>query len=380
MTTSPAISSVTTSYTYNEQNRLVSTVQQSGRETVTEKYSYDSNGNTVAKRKETVKPADPEVTGSFSLSIAGRSSTSSEATYYQYDVWNQLAKTTAGSKIISYSYNGEGYRTAKTENGQRTNYLYEADRVILETDANGNETARNIYGINLLTRTAGSDTMNYMYNGHGDVTALLGEDGTVKGTYYYDAFGNIVEQTGNVNNNITYAGYQYDAETDLYYLNARYYDSKIARFLTQDTYTGDPNDPLSLNLYTYCHNEPVMYVDPTGNTAANLNDLALASGANKNDIKWNGKDQKTGKSSATVTVNGITKTIIVGENGTYIKDNRIVIDNETFDKLFVNTQKNSNVVVSINTTVTNDKISATQTVKNGSYTVVQTNLSVQTNN
>ena len=267
--TAPAISSVTTSYTYNEQNRLISTVQQSGRETVTEKYSYDSNGNTIAKRKETVKPADPAVTGGFSLSIAGRSSISSEATYYQYDVWNQLAKTTAGSKTISYCYNGEGYRTAKTENGQRTNYLYEADRVILETDANGNETARNIYGINLLTRTAGSDTMNYMYNGHGDVTALLGTDGTVKGTYYYDAFGNIVEQTGNVNNNITYAGYQYDAETDLYYLNARYYDSKIARFLTQDTYTGDPNDPLSLNLYTYCHNEPIRYTDPTGHSEKN---------------------------------------------------------------------------------------------------------------
>ena len=44
---------------------------------------------------------------------------------------------------------------------------------------------------------------------------------------------------------------EYDAETGLYYLDARYYDSKIARFLSEDTYTGDPNDPLSLNLYTY---------------------------------------------------------------------------------------------------------------------------------
>ena len=39
----------------------------------------------------------------------------------------------------------------------------------------------------------------------------------------------------------------------------------IVRFINADTYTGDPNDPLSLNLYTYCHNEPVMYSDPTGN-------------------------------------------------------------------------------------------------------------------
>jgi len=59
-----------------------------------------------------------------------------------------------------------------------------------------------------------------------------------------------------------YAGYQYDEETDIYYLNARYYDSKIASFITEDTYTGNPSGPLSLNLYTYCHNEPIMYWDP----------------------------------------------------------------------------------------------------------------------
>ncbi|WP_031341721.1 RHS repeat-associated core domain-containing protein, partial [Ruminiclostridium papyrosolvens] len=53
-------------------------------------------------------------------------------------------------------------------------------------------------------------------------------------------------------------------ETDLYYLNARYYDSKTARFLSEDTYTGDPNDPLSLNLYSYCVNNPITYSDPSG--------------------------------------------------------------------------------------------------------------------
>jgi RHS repeat-associated protein len=73
-----------------------------------------------------------------------------------------------------------------------------------------------------------------------------------------------MESTGNVDNNITYAGYQYDEETGLYYLNARMYDPKIARFLQEDTYRGDPNDPLSLNLYTYCVNNPLVYYDPTG--------------------------------------------------------------------------------------------------------------------
>lgn len=88
-----------------------------------------------------------------------------------------------------------------------------------------------------------------MYNGHADVTALLKTDGSIAGTYYYDAFGNITDTTGTVNNSVTYAGYQYDKETGLYYLNARYYD---------------PNDPLSLNLYTYCSNNPIIYTDPTG--------------------------------------------------------------------------------------------------------------------
>ena len=255
--------SVTTTYTYNEQNRLVSTVKQSGSQTATDKYMYDNNGNTISKTTETVKPVEPDVTGGFSLGKAGESTTS-EVTNYRFDVWNQLVKTVTGQKTVTYSYNGEGYRVSKTENGQNINYLYEGDKVILETDGAGNQTAKNVYGLNLLTRTSGSDTMEYMYNGHADVTALLGANGTVKGTYYYDAFGNIVEQTGDVNNNITYAGYQYDKETDLYYLNARYYDSKIARFISEDTNTGSVEDPLSLNLYTYCHNEPIMYIDPDG--------------------------------------------------------------------------------------------------------------------
>ena len=42
------------------------------------------------------------------------------------------------------------------------------------------------------------------------------------------------------------------------------YDPKIASFLQEDTVRGNRYDPLSLNLYTYCHNEPIMYVDPSG--------------------------------------------------------------------------------------------------------------------
>lgn len=62
--------------------------------------------------------------------------------------------------------------------------------------------------------------------------------------YQYDAFGTLVSVEGDADNSITYAGYQYDAESGLYYLNARYYDSTTARFLTEDTYGGSVGDVL----------------------------------------------------------------------------------------------------------------------------------------
>ena len=64
-----------------------------------------------------------------------------------------LSKATTVEGTSTYKYNGEGYRTEKTENGKTTISLYEAGKVILETDANGKEIARNLYGTNLISRT-----------------------------------------------------------------------------------------------------------------------------------------------------------------------------------------------------------------------------------
>jgi RHS repeat-associated protein len=171
---------------------------------------------------------------------------------------------TENGTVVENAYNGDGRRVIKTVNGSSTYYLYEYDKVILETNVYGDVTGRNVYGLNLLIRTVGIDTFYYMYNGHADVTALLTPSGDVAASYYYDAFGNILEQTGDVSNSILFAGYQYDKETGLYYLNARMYDPVTARFMQEDTFAGQPMDPLSLNLYTYCHNSPLMYWDPTG--------------------------------------------------------------------------------------------------------------------
>ena len=65
-------------------------------------------------------------------------------------------------------------------------------------------------------------------------------------------------------NAFRYCGEYYDTESDTIYLRARYYDPTIGRFISRDSFAGSNNDPLSLNLYTYCHNNPIIYQDKSG--------------------------------------------------------------------------------------------------------------------
>ncbi|TJY42399.1 RHS repeat-associated core domain-containing protein [Cohnella pontilimi] len=65
-------------------------------------------------------------------------------------------------------------------------------------------------------------------------------------------------------NPIRYAGYYWDRKTQYYYLQARYYDPRPARFISEDSYEGEIDSPLTLNQYTYAANNPLMYVDPSG--------------------------------------------------------------------------------------------------------------------
>ncbi len=93
---------------------------------------------------------------------------------------------------------------------------------------------------------------------------LTDADGAITKSYTYDAFGvekNIDDADANV---FRYCGEYYDAETGTVYLRARYYDPTIGRFISRDSYAGDNTDPLSLNLYTYCQNNPILGTDPTG--------------------------------------------------------------------------------------------------------------------
>ncbi len=122
----------------------------------------------------------------------------------------------------------------------------------------------------------GEEVIGLIYNGElyyyrknlqGDIIAIVDEDGNVAATYKYDAWGNCsVSGSGVMSANpFRYRGYYWDDEAELYYLNTRWYDPETGRFISPDSINYlDPESINGLNLYAYCLNNPVMNVDPTG--------------------------------------------------------------------------------------------------------------------
>ena len=96
--------------------------------------------------------------------------------------------------------------------------------------------------------------------------------------YTYDAWGNIASITGTLASTIgtmnpfRYRSYYCDNESGMYYLNARYYNPILCRFISEDNILGANGDLLSYNLYAYCSNNPVMFVDPIGNQYVDFRD------------------------------------------------------------------------------------------------------------
>jgi RHS repeat-associated protein len=256
-------------YEYDKMNRIKKETTPAD----TKRYTYDERGNRQTQESETLN-IDP----------VGQNLT--------YNALNQL-KTFNNDKgtTASYTYYGDGLRATKTVNGQTTRYVYLNGKVIEELDENGNVKARNIWGNELLFRKDYTKNKNgyYWYNGHGDVVKITDASGNELNRYEYDIWGNLTEQTEGMSNPFKYTGEMYDDETGLYYLRARYYDPSMGRFISEDTYEGELNNPLSLNQYTYVLNNPLKYIDPTGNRAE-----ANGGGTNpQNTVKWKSVSELT---------------------------------------------------------------------------------------
>ena len=95
---------------------------------------------------------------------------------------------------------------------------------------------------------------------------LVDGTGATVAAYEYDPYGNILSATGEMAeiNPLRYRGYYYDAELEMYYLQSRYYDPAIGRFINADSFISTDGGVLDSNMFAYCGNNPVMGYDPTG--------------------------------------------------------------------------------------------------------------------
>ena len=158
-----------------------------------------------------------------------------------------------------------------------------------EADAGNTITATYIWGKDrlLIKKLANGSQYYYLYNGHGDVVQITDSAGNIVNSYEYDEWGKITSQTEGIENEFKYAGQTYDSETGLYYLRSRYYDPTTGRFISKDSNEGSIVNPLSLNLYTYCENNPLIYIDLSGHA---LTDAQIAYWRNEfSEAAWYGK-------------------------------------------------------------------------------------------
>ena len=282
-------------YAYDSQGQLI-TENRGGK---TLKYTYDTAGNLLKIEDGTTTTK----TLTYGNANWRDQLTAVNGTAIQYDgcgnptnwyngsktltnlTWakgRQLTGLTKGSNNVSYTYDMNGIRTSKTTGGVTYNYITQNGQVVRQSWKqhvldiiydNNNQPFACLYSSDY---GATFTTFYYILNQQGDVTKITDASGNIVGTYIYDAWGTLIGGahigTGiNIRsiNPIRYRGYYYDTESGFYYLQSRYYDPAVGRFISPepnlDTGTFDSNAGLlSLAAYTYCANNPVNAYDHSG--------------------------------------------------------------------------------------------------------------------
>ena len=185
----------------------------------------------------------------------------------------QLSSMAKGSDTLSFAYNESGLRSSKTVNGVAHSYVWQGSKLAADiTDAYAlyfhYDSSGEVIGF---TRTVNGTDTEYFYvkNLQGDILKVITATGTEAAAYTYDAWGKLLTSTGDMAdvNPLRYRGYYYDTETGLYYLQSRYYDPEVGRWINIDNveYLGTEDELISYNLFTYCLNNPVNRTDENGN-------------------------------------------------------------------------------------------------------------------
>ena len=205
-------------------------------------YGYDINGNIISRGQET----------------------------FTYDSANRLIGYSDGTTTASYKFDYLGRRVTRTVNGDVKEYQYDGQNIVAEY-LNGTQIARYTHGMGMDEPfMVISDGQTYFYHrdGLGSVIAITDSTGQVVRRYGYDAWGNIIYADGSGPvNSLTFTGREYDEESGLYHFRARAYDPRLGRFLQKDPQQGRLLLPQTQHRYSYALNNPVNFVDPTGELA-----------------------------------------------------------------------------------------------------------------
>ena len=261
----------TTLYQYDALNQL----QRVDYPAYSEELFYDRAGNRARRLvggEEELYQYDPRnrlmaltrggVTAPFQYDNAGNLLQDDKARY-SYDAFNRTVKVeTFDGNVQVNRYDAEGLRHEMEENGRLVRFIFHKGEAVVEHEENSN-VIRLIRGSELIARSSDSESArtyyHYASDEMGSTTHIVDENGNVQNRYAYDAWGRIMVKEEAVPNRFTYYGQQIDPITQQYYLRARFYNPVIGRFTQEDTYRGD-----GLNLYAYCANNPVYYIDPSG--------------------------------------------------------------------------------------------------------------------
>ncbi|ATB37102.1 hypothetical protein CYFUS_002523 [Cystobacter fuscus] len=193
-------------------------------------FSYDANGNMVSGGGRTL----------------------------EWDADNRLARVTTFSGTTTFLYDANGQRVLKNSPSDSTLYF----GPLLELRPTG--LTKYYYAGPLLVAKRDTSGASWFHQDHlGSVRALTNASGQKVASYDYSAFGTPLASSASVDNSRGYGGHERD-ETGLVYMNARYYEPMLGRFISPDALVPSSGNPQALNRYAYVYNNPISNTDPTG--------------------------------------------------------------------------------------------------------------------
>lgn len=165
------------------------------------------------------------------------------------------------SSAATFIYDGDGGRVKKTASSGSTIYIGS----LFEKDSSG-KSVKNIFcGSSRICAVDSTGAKSFYHSDHlGSSNVVTDVSGKQAGLTEFTPYGSISKQTGSYDPKYKFTGKELD-NTGLYFYGARYYDPELGRFITADSIVQAPYDPQSLNRYAYCRNNPINYIDPTGN-------------------------------------------------------------------------------------------------------------------